>query len=90
MFLATAIASYAGDWSIEETEFFVLLYNVFEEVYEFDTTLVPLVPDQSCYGWRIRVKGTIKLMKFKEILALPKEPITWAGEDNEFTPKKNY
>jgi len=76
----------------EETGFFVRfstpIYGQSEVFQEFDTTIVPLVPKRVCYGWRIKVPSSIKLIKFREEFTLPNEPKRWSGENDEFATNK--
>ncbi len=78
----------ADSWSIEKTEFFVLFNNGTGVFEKYQTTSVPLVPKRSCYGWRIKFKGALKLARYKEILSLPSAPKYWPGENNEFAANK--
>ena len=77
---------------IQETNFFVRLSAPSDgsatTSQEFDTTVVPLVPRRSCYGWRIKVSTDQKLIKFREEFTLPTEPKRWSGENNEFATNK--
>ena len=65
----------AAPLQIEETKFFVQLFapsdgsSVISQ--EFETTVVPLVPHRSCYGWRIKVAPSITLIRFREEFTLP-------------------
>ena len=77
---------------IEETRFFVQLFTPSggqsEVSQDFYTTIVPLVPKRVCYGWRIKVPSSIKLIKFREEFSVPTEPTRWSGENNEFATNK--
>ena len=77
---------------IEETKFFVQLFAPSDGSStisrEFDATVVPLVPLRSCYGWRIKVTPSIKLIRFREEFTLPSEPKLWSGENNDFATNK--
>ena len=87
----------AGDYAttllqIEEIRFFVRWsapsggeHGVSQD---FDATIVPLVPERVCYGWRIKVPSSIKLIKFREEFTLPTEPTRWSGENDEFATNK--
>ena len=50
--------------------------------------VVPLVPDRSCYGWRIKVSSSDALIRFREEFMLPSEPKHWSDERNEFATKR--
>ena len=76
----SAAAAQAGDYAtgplqIEEIRFFVQLSGPsggeYEVSQDFDATVVPLVPYRVCYGWRIKVPPTSKLIKFREESTLP-------------------
>jgi len=86
-------AAQAGDYTtgplqIEEIRFFVQLFGPsggeYEVSQDFDATVVPLVPDRVCYGWRIKVPLTSKLIRFREEFTIPTAPTTWSGESDEF------
>ena len=82
----------AAPLQIEETKFFVQLFapsdgsSVISQ--EFETTVVPLVPHRSCYGWRIKVAPSITLIRFREEFTLPSAPKFWSDENNEFATNK--
>jgi len=82
----------AAPLKIEETKFFVRLFapsiGVSKVFHDIGTTIVPLVPGSVCYGWRIKVSSSIKLVALREEFTLPAEPIWWSGENDEFTTNR--
>ena len=89
---ASSTPASSGTLKIEETKFFVRLYTISNDGSEisrdFDTTLVPLVPDRSCYGWQIKVPSDANLINLREEFMLPNEPSFWSGENNEFATNR--
>lgn len=68
------------------TDFTSRLRQPDDTVIEQSTTVIPFIPDVSCYQWTIRVdaKGPLRI---KEVLKLPAAPATWGEADNnEFSP----
>lgn len=70
---------------VEGAEFVVFLSDGKGNEFIYKSRIVPLIPDLSCYGWRLRLVGGKGLIKFKEILSLPTEPEYWSGEKDEFS-----
>ena len=81
LFLVPVRAARAGSWSVERADFFVQIYDENDKYTESLSTLVPLLPGFSCFGWRIKLKGEVKELKYKEIFTLPKAPKEWIGID---------
>ncbi len=79
LFLVPVRAARAGSWSVERSEFFVQIYDENDKYTESLSTLVPLLPGLGCFGWRIKLKGDVATLKYKEIFTLPKAPKEWIG-----------
>jgi len=92
LFSASRMPAVSAALKIEETKFFVRIYTTskdgFEITQDFDTTLVPLVPYRSCYGWQIKVPTDAKLIKLREEFMLPNAPSFWSGESDEFATNR--
>ena len=75
--------------SIEAAEFLVFLNDSEgNQQSVFQSDLVPLIPNRVCYGWRIRLAGAERLVRFKEVFSLPAEPEFWGEENDEFSTSK--
>ena len=48
--------------------------------------LVPYLPNQACFGWRIRLSDAPAVVRVREVLKLPEPPAFWSGEDDEYSP----
>ncbi len=72
---------------VEDSQFLVVLIGLDGETRIIESEIVPLVPDHVCFGWRIRVSGTDKVVKTVEELTLPVAPEAWIGiGDDEYSP----
>src|SRR3546814_17475000 len=44
-----------------------------------------LLPDQACFGWRIRLAEAPPVVRVREVLKLPEAPAFWSGEDDPYS-----
>lgn len=51
---------------------------------EIRSRVVPNVPRHVCYGWRMRLQNSAKLVQFTEEFSLPSEPDYWSNENNSY------
>jgi hypothetical protein len=79
-----AAAAGASAITVEAAEFFVSLDDEGNE-RRFVSNLVPYLPNQACFGWRIRLAGAPSVVRVREVLHLPEAPAFWSGEDDEFS-----
>ncbi len=47
------------------------------------TSRIPNVPEKICFGWVIKVKPRVGLVKITEIFTLPAAPKAWVGVDDD-------
>jgi hypothetical protein len=72
---------------VEDSQFLVYLIGPGGSTDIIESDIVPLIPDHVCFGWRIRISGTGKVVKQVEELTLPIAPQAWVGiEDDEYSP----
>lgn len=85
--LCSALPAWAGpNLRVLETDFTSQLLQPDGSEVEQSTTMIPLIPDISCFQWTIKVDST-DVLRIKEILKLPAAPESWGEADtNEFSP----
>lgn len=81
----TADARAAESYSVEVAEFVVSLVDGAGNERTVTSDVVPYLPDQACFGWRIRLAVHPAVLKVREVLHLPKAPATWSGEDDAYS-----
>lgn len=88
LILATASVgpAQARQVSVDEATFIVTLdANPDDDAsYSYQSTRVPFLPGQSCYGWRMRLSDAGKVVNVREVLTLPSDPAYWPHEASEF------
>lgn len=85
--VAAASQSAAGAaFRVEATEFVVSLGDGEGNERRIASTLVPYLPNQACFGWRIRLADAPPLVRIREVLQLPEAPAFWSGEDDPYSP----
>ncbi|MES0807988.1 hypothetical protein ABLO27_00805 [Roseibium sp. SCPC15] len=82
MYAAASDIGHAAE--IEKAEFFVELSDDASAPVYLDTNVVPLKPDQTCFGWRIKLSSDETLVHVREVLTLPEAPEYWSDEDNVY------
>ena len=53
-------------------------------VRKFERNVVPNIPKNVCYGWRLKLKNASNIVKFTEEFSLPSEPNYWPNEDDSY------
>jgi len=76
----------AAAFSIETAEFVVSVSDGRGNQRSVVADVVPYLPERACFGWRIRLAGAPALVKYREVLQLPKAPTYWSGEDDAYSP----
>jgi len=71
---------------IEAAEFVVSVGDGEGSQREIVSTLVPYLPNQACFGWRIRLADAPSMVLIREVLKLPEAPAFWSGEDDPYSP----
>lgn len=71
---------------VEATEFIVSVGDGEGNERRIASTLVPYLPNQACFGWRIRLAEAPALVRIREVLKLPAAPAFWSGEDDPYSP----
>lgn len=71
--------------AVESAEFVVSVGDGEGSERRFVSNLVPYLPNQACFGWRIRLAAPPGVLLVREILRLPEAPAFWSGEDDEFS-----
>jgi hypothetical protein len=85
--LAAQPASAAGSgYTVEVAEFVVTLGDGEGNERHIASDLVPYLPNQACFGWRIRLAEAPTLVRVREVLRLPEAPAFWSGEGDEYSP----
>jgi hypothetical protein len=85
--LAAHPASAAGSgYTVEVAEFVVSLGDGEGNERHIASDLVPYLPNQACFGWRIRLAEAPTLVRVREVLQLPEAPTFWSGEGDEYSP----
>ena len=91
LFLAALFAAPAATAAapvVQESEFLVYLIEG-NATSVVKTDIVPLIPNQVCFGWRLRLAGTGSVVKAVEELTLPEPPASWIGIDgDEYSPTR--
>jgi len=59
-----------------------------EETIELHDTIVPNVPDDVCYWWRLKLDDRKSLVQYTEEFILPFEPNIWSDEDNTYATNR--
>jgi len=83
---AAPAARAAETYSVEVAEFVVSLGDAAGNERTIAADVVPYLPNQACFGWRIRLAVHPTVLKVREVLHLPVAPATWSGEDDEYSP----
>lgn len=84
--LASGGAGAAGDgYRVETAEFIVSLGDGEGNRSSIASTLVPYLPNQACFGWRIRLAEAPPVLRVREVLKLPAAPAFWSGEDDPYS-----
>src|SRR3546814_6785885 len=68
--------------TVEAAEFIVSVGDGEGGERRIASTLVPYLPDQACFGWRIRLAEAPPVVRVREVLKLPEAPAFWSGEDD--------
>src|SRR3546814_25348 len=71
--------------TVEAAEFIVPVGNGEGGERRIASTLVPYLPDQACFGWRIRLAEAPPVVRVREVLKLPEAPAFWSGEDDPYS-----
>lgn len=71
---------------VEATEFIVSVGDGEGNERRIASTLVPYLPNQACFGWRIRLADAPPLVRIREVLKLPQPPAFWSGENDPYSP----
>lgn len=72
--------------TVEAAEFVVSLIDGEGNERSILSDLVPFLPNQACFGWRIRLSAAPSVVQVREVLRLPEAPAFWSGEDDEYSP----
>src|SRR3546814_15931075 len=67
--------------TVEAAEFIVSVGDGEGGERRIASTLVPYLPDQACFGWRIRLAEAPPVVRVREVLKLPEAPAFSSGED---------
>jgi hypothetical protein len=84
----TPSGSGAGRLTVETAEFVVSLTDGEGERRSIASTLVPYLPNQACFGWRIRLAAAPAVVRLREVLQLPAAPAFWSNEDDAYSPHR--
>lgn len=85
--MAAPPASAAGSgYTVDVAEFVVSLGDGEGNERTIASDLVPYLPNQACFGWRIRLAEPPGVVRVREVLQLPEAPAFWSGEDDEYSP----
>ena len=49
-----------------------------------ESNFVPLIPENTCYGWEIQLDTERESVQLKEVFILPSEPKSW-GDENDIS-----
>src|SRR3546814_11803475 len=71
--------------TVEAAEFIVSVGDGEGGERRIASTLVPYLPDQACFGWRIRLAEAPPVVRVREVLKLPEAPAFWSGEDDPYS-----
>src|SRR3546814_14323231 len=71
--------------TVEAAEFIVSVGDGEGGERRIASTLVPYLPDQACFGWRIRPAEAPPVVRVREVLKLPEAPAFWNGEDDPYS-----
>src|SRR3546814_1557627 len=66
--------------TVEAAEFIVSVGDGEGGERRIASTLVPYLPDQACFGWRIRLAEAPPVVRVREVLKLPEAPAFWSGD----------
>jgi len=83
--LATAPALSQEEIKSGNPSFFFTIDITDEETLEFQDTIVPNIPDNVCYGWRLKLNDDRSLVQYTEEFILPSKPATWEAESNPYS-----
>jgi len=81
-----AAAASGTAFRVEAAEFIVSVGDAEGNERRIASTLVPYLPDQACFGWRIRLGDAPGVVRVREVLKLPAAPAIWSGEDDPYSP----
>lgn len=73
---------------VAEAEFRVSVSDGEGNEHSIRADVVPYLPGQACFGWRLRLAGSPGLVKYREVLNLPEAPTFWSGEDDAYSPHR--
>ena len=55
-----------------------------DEFIWHESNFVPLIPENTCYGWEIQLDTERESVQLKEVFILPSEPKSW-GDENDIS-----
>ncbi len=76
----------AGAFSIESAVFVVSVSDGEGNARSIEADLVPYLPNRACFGWRLQLAAPPALVRYREVLKLPKAPVYWSGEHDAYSP----
>ncbi len=84
-FLKTSIGQPDSPIPVISSKFYVGLRKSGDEEFVWtESDFVPLIPDDSCYSWEIKLDTGLTSIPIKEIFILPDRPKEWSyKEDSE-------
>lgn len=72
--------------TVEAAEFIVSVADGEGKEHSIQADIVPYLPGQACFGWRVRLADAPRLVKYREVLKLPTAPAFWSGEGDSYSP----
>ena len=67
---------------IIDSRFYVGIRNSADEEFIWsESNFVPLIPENTCYGWDILLDTERESVQLKEVFILPSKPKTWGDEE---------
>src|SRR3546814_14102743 len=66
--------------TVEAAEFIVSVGDGEGGERRIASTLVPYLPDQACFGWRIRLDEAPPVVRVREVRNLPEATALWSGD----------
>ena len=65
-----------------DSRFYVGIRNSADEEFIWsESNFVPLIPENTCYGWDILLDTERESVQLKEVFILPSKPKTWGDEE---------
>lgn len=87
-FVSSDVHAQTPKVTVESAEFLVSVGDGQGSARTIAADVVPFLPNRACFGWRLKLTDAPAVIRYREVLQLPRAPAFWSGENDEYSPHR--